>query len=189
MYEFQFGGVIGAFNCQGGGWDSKEKRIKGYSHCYKPISGKVQVRDIEWEQGKEEAGETYAVYLNQSEQLLLMTFDSDGIEITIQPSSFEIFTFVPVKIVSKDISFAPIGLVNMFNSGGTVVEFETVHEVVRIKIKGEGKFLAYSSEKPKSVLVNGIDEGFEWFTDGKKLMVSVSWVKVNSGVSQICLSY
>ncbi|XP_039146218.1 LOW QUALITY PROTEIN: stachyose synthase [Dioscorea cayenensis subsp. rotundata] len=185
----KFGGVIGAFNCQGGGWDSKEKRIKGYSHCYKPISGKVQVRDIEWEQGKEEAGETYAVYLNQSEQLLLMTFDSDGIEITIQPSSFEIFTFVPVKIVSKDISFAPIGLVNMFNSGGTVVEFETVHEVVRIKIKGEGKFLAYSSEKPKSVLVNGIDEGFEWFTDGKKLMVSVSWVKVNSGVSQICVSY
>uniref|UniRef100_N1R3L5 Galactinol--sucrose galactosyltransferase n=1 Tax=Aegilops tauschii TaxID=37682 RepID=N1R3L5_AEGTA len=34
-----FGGVIGAFNCQGAGWDPAERRIRGHAHCYKPVSG------------------------------------------------------------------------------------------------------------------------------------------------------
>ncbi|KAG6749774.1 hypothetical protein POTOM_046843 [Populus tomentosa] len=54
-------GVIGAFNCQGAGWDPQEKRSKG---------------------------------------------------------------FVPVKKLGNSIKFAPIGLTNMFNSGGAIQELE-----------------------------------------------------------------
>ena len=71
-YVIQFGGVIGAFNCQGAGWDPKEQRIKGHSQCYKPMSGTVHVFDIEWDQKIEAAqmgkSEEYIVYLNQTEE-------------------------------------------------------------------------------------------------------------------------
>ncbi|CAI9781056.1 unnamed protein product [Fraxinus pennsylvanica] len=57
------------------GRDPKEKRIKGYSHCYTPISGSVHVSDIEWDQKKDatEMGkvEEYAVYLSESDKLLV----------------------------------------------------------------------------------------------------------------------
>ncbi|KAJ0976418.1 hypothetical protein J5N97_018383 [Dioscorea zingiberensis] len=181
----KFGGVIGAFNCQGAGWDPEERRIRGYSHCYKSISGTVHLGDIEAEIGEDE---THAVYLNQAEELLLMTTSSEAIKMTLQPSSFEIFSFVPVKKINEDIKFAPIGLVNMFNSGGTVIEFESKLNDVLVEVKGEGKFLAYSSEKPKKVLVNGVVEGFQWLSDGK-LTVCVSWIEEKCGFSQLCFSF
>ncbi|KAG0480024.1 hypothetical protein HPP92_010882 [Vanilla planifolia] len=51
----KFGGVLGAFNCQGAGWDPKARRIKGFPDCYKPISGTFHVKDIEWDQNEEAA--------------------------------------------------------------------------------------------------------------------------------------
>ena len=124
----QYGGVVGAFNCQGAGWDTKEQRIKGYSQFYQPISGTVRINDIEWDQMKEASemgqAEEYAVYLNQAEKLLLVTPESDEIYITIQPSSFEIFSFVPIMKIGMNMKFAPIGLTNMFNSGGTIQGLE-----------------------------------------------------------------
>jgi hypothetical protein len=86
----QYGGVIGAFNCQGAGWDPKEKRIKGYSECYKPISCSVHVCEIEWNQKIEAAhlgeAEEYVVHLNEADELRLMTPKSDAIHVIIQPS-------------------------------------------------------------------------------------------------------
>uniref|UniRef100_A0A6N2NEF2 Galactinol--sucrose galactosyltransferase n=1 Tax=Salix viminalis TaxID=40686 RepID=A0A6N2NEF2_SALVM len=124
----KYGGVIGAFNCQGAGWDPKEQRIKGYSECYKPISGSVHVTDIEWDQKKEAArmrqAEEFIVYLSQAEELLHASPQSEAIQITIQPSSFEIFSFVPVKKLGAGIDFAPVGLTDMFNSGGTIQDLE-----------------------------------------------------------------
>lgn len=191
----QFGGVVGAFNCQGAGWDPKEKRIKGYSQCYKPMSGSVHVTDIEWNQKKEatEMGnaEEYAVYLNQAEELLSVTPKSDAIRMTIQPSSFEIFSFVPIKKFSPDMKFAPIGLTNMFNSGGTLQEVEYGENEdkisVKIKVKGTGKFLAYSSEGPKKSSLNGVEVGFKWNADGK-LILDLPWVE-ESGVSEVGFTF
>lgn len=78
--------------------------------------------------------EEYVVYLNLADELLHMTLKSDPFQITIKPSSFEIFTFVPVQNVgSTNNKLAPIRLKNMFNSGGTIQELEyntTVRTVV-----------------------------------------------------------
>nr|CAD1833207.1 unnamed protein product [Ananas comosus var. bracteatus] len=193
----KFGAVVGAFNCQGAGWDPEENRIRGYPDCYKPVSARVHVSDIKWSQKKETKNigyaDDYAVYLNQAELLQLMTPNSDPIEVTLHPSSFEIFTFVPITSLAFGVKFAPVGMVNMLNCGGTVVEVENgdVDEeprVVKFKVKGAGELLAYSSEKPKRVCVNGVDEEFEWVRNGE-LRMDLSWEGGECGVSDVAVAY
>ena len=185
--------MVGAFNCQGAGWDPKEQRIKGHPECYKPMSGSVHVNDIEWDQKMEATGMgegvEFAVYLDQAEELFLLTpTSSDPIQTTIQPSTFEIFCFVPIQNLGPTAKFAPIGLTNMFNSGGTLQELEYEESGdergVRIKVKGGGSFLAYSSEKPKKCYLNGTEVGFEWGGDGK-LTLSLPWIEEAGGISDV----
>ncbi|GMH02296.1 hypothetical protein Nepgr_004135 [Nepenthes gracilis] len=192
----KYGGVIGAFNCQGAGWDKNERRIKGYKQCYKTLGGSLHVNDIEWDQTSEaiEMGyaEEYAVYLNQAESLFLTTSKSESIHMTVKPSSFEIFSFVPVKKLSRTIRFAPIGLTNMFNSGGTIREVEYKDSGAEIsakmKIKGGGSFLAYSNDSPKKCLVNGAEASCQWSNE-RKLMLSVPWIEEAGGVSEVVVQY
>ncbi|KAL5561035.1 hypothetical protein UlMin_030782 [Ulmus minor] len=189
----KFGGVIGAFNCQGAGWDPKEQRFKGYSECYKPISGSVHVSEIEWDQKIEATqmgkAEEYVVYLDQDQKLFLMTPKSEPINFTIQPSSFELFSFVPVTKLGQNFKFAPIGLTNMFNNGGTIQEFEDKScggEIsARLKVKGGGNFLAYSNVAPKKCELNGADVAFDWSNDGKLTLNRVPWVEEAGGVSVV----
>lgn len=72
----------------------------GYSQSYKPLSGTVHVKDIEWDQSMEAAemgeAEEYVVYLDQAEKLLFERPKSDPIQVTIQPYTFELFFFVPI---------------------------------------------------------------------------------------------
>lgn len=190
----QYGGVVGAFNCQGAGWDSKEQRIKGYSQCYKAVTGKVHVSDIEWDQTKEstEMGEAeeYAVYLSEAGKLFLTKSDSDPIEITIQPSSFEIYSFVPISHLGSGIKFAPIGLTDMFNCGGSIHDLQydaAVARSVKIEVKGGGNFLAYSSASPKKCILNGAAEeaGFDWSSEEGKLVVNIPWIEESGGISNV----
>lgn len=194
--DLQYGGVIGAFNCQGAGWDPKEQRIKGYSHCYKPMSGSVHVRDIEWDQKIEAAqmgeAEEYVVYLSQAEEMHLTTPKSDASKIIIQPSTFELFSFVPVEKLSPTIKFAPIGITDMFNSGGTIQELEYsksgAEKNVKIKVKGGGNFKAYSSVSPKKCYLNRAEVAFEWLASGK-LILNLPWAEEVSGISDVSFAF
>lgn len=191
--QLQYGGVIGAFNCQGAGWDPKVQKIRGFPESYKPLSGSVHVTEIEWDQKKEAShmgkAEEYIVYLNQAEELFLMTPKSEPIQITIQPSTFELYSFVPVtKVGGGSIKFAPIGLTNMFNSGGTILELECVDLGAKLKVKGGGNFLAYSSESPKKLQLNGSEVTFEWLPNGK-LSLNLPWIEENGGVSDLAFFF
>lgn len=82
---------------------------------------------------------------------------------------------------------------NMFNRGGIVVEVEhgDVDEeprIVQFKVKGAGELLAFSSEKPKRVCVNGVDEEFEWVRNGE-LRMELSWEGGECGVSDVAVAY
>ncbi|KAE8703573.1 putative galactinol--sucrose galactosyltransferase 4 [Hibiscus syriacus] len=188
----KYGGVVAAFNCQGAGWDGNLRRIIGYPQCYKPISGSVHVTDIEWDQCKEAAAmgeaEEYVVYLDQTETILLVTPKSDPIQVTVQPSSFEIFSFVPLKNLGPTAKFSPIGLTNMFNSGGTIQEVDYneagAAPAARIKIKGGGNFLAYSNVAPKTCFVNGAEAAPVWSADGK-LKLDLPWIEEADGISYV----
>ncbi|KAL8544867.1 hypothetical protein ACS0TY_005176 [Phlomoides rotata] len=184
----KYAGVVGAFNCQGAGWDPKEQRIKGYSQCYKPLSGSVHVSDIEWDQKTEAAklgeAEEYAVYLTESEKLVLTTPESDRIQFTLKSTTFEIFTFVPIKKLGSGIKFGPVGLTNLFNPGGTVQGLVYDEAVAKIEVKGDGKFLAYCSGTPKRAYVNGEEVEYKWSGNGK-VEVDVPWYEECGGISNI----
>ncbi|KAK7396982.1 hypothetical protein VNO78_18146 [Psophocarpus tetragonolobus] len=188
----KYGGVIGAFNCQGAGWDPKVKKIRGFPECYKTISGTVHVTEVEWDQKKEAAhmgkAEEYVVYLNQTEELHFMTPKSEPLQFTIKPSTFELYNFVPVEKLGRSIKFAPIGLTNMFNSGGTIQELNYVEKGAKLKVKGGGRFLAYSSESPKKFQLNGSDAAFQWLPDGK-LTLNLAWLEDKGGISDLAFFF
>lgn len=189
----KYGAVIGAFNCQGAGWDRKERRIKGYKECYKTMEGLVHVKDVEWDQTLEGikmgSAEEYVVYLNQADSLLLVTPKSDPIHVVLNPSSFELFSFVPVKRLGRVVKFAPIGLTNMFNSGGTIQELKYEDMGAKMKIKGGGSLLAYSNEEPKKCIVNDKEVEFEWSNDHNKLVLNLPWIEEAGGVSEVIVQY
>ncbi|MED6168566.1 Tethering factor for nuclear proteasome sts1 [Stylosanthes scabra] len=190
----KYGGVIGAFNCQGAGWDPKEHKFKGFPECYKAVEGSVHVSEVEWDQKDETVhmanAEEYAVYLNQAKKLHLMTPKSEAIKFTMQPSTFELFSFVPVTKLSdrNNIKFAAIGITSMFNNVGTIQELEYVENGAKIKVKGGGNFLAYTNESPKKFELNGVDVPFEWLPDGK-LTVNLPWIEEDGGVSDLAILF
>ncbi|CAL4990655.1 unnamed protein product [Urochloa decumbens] len=191
----KFGGVIGTFNCQGAGWDPAEHRVRGYSHCYKPVSGEVRPANVEWCQREDTSAmanaASYAVYRCQTEELVLMTPHSKPIQFTLQPSSFELFTFAPVTNIGSatKVRFAPIGLVDLLNCGGAIVDVEygSGGEVM-VKVKGSGRLLVYSDVKPRRSLVDGCEAESEW-KNGGKLMVDLTWKQEKGGVNHVVFCY
>lgn len=177
----QYAGVVGVFNCQGAGWYPKEHKCKAYPQFYKSISGVVSPYDVEWEQkdftAQFQNTDQFAVYIHKADNVQVLK-SKDQIGITVQPTSFEIFTFCPVQKLNGRAKFAPIGLENMFNSGGAIEFLEygskTDISTVTITIKGSGTLLAYSTEKPKEIILNGEKVEFEWSTNGI-LRFAVPW--------------
>lgn len=169
------------FNCQGAGWYPEEHRCRAYPECYKTISGFLSPNDVEWEQEESTADYSkngmFAVYLHKAGNFHLMKA-SDKLEITLEPSSFEIAMIAPVLEFGEEVKFAGVGLENMLNSGGAVELVEQKIEAKNVgylaKIKGAGKFLAYSSVKPEKVVLDGEIVEFEWRNDGV-LKFDVPW--------------
>lgn len=89
-----------------------------------------------------------------------------SIPITLNAREYEVFTVVPIKEMSTGSRFAPIGLVNMFNSGGAIkkLKYETEEKsgLVFIKVRGCGTFGAYSSTKPKRIQVDNEEVHFDF---------------------------
>ncbi|WVZ49901.1 hypothetical protein U9M48_001221, partial [Paspalum notatum var. saurae] len=193
----KFGGVIGAFNCQGAGWDSAEHRVRGYSHCYKPVFGEVRPADVEWSQREDTTAvanaASYTVYRCQTKELLLMTPSSEPIRFTLQSSSFELFKITPVTTIGGGVAkvqFAPVGLVDLLNCGGAIVDVQygSTGGEVRMRVKGAGRLLVYSDVEPKKSLVEGCEAKFEW-GNGGKLMVDVTWKQEKDGVSDVVFCF
>lgn len=89
-----------------------------------------------------------------------------SIPITLNAREYEVFTVVPINEMSTGSRFAPIGLVNMFNSGGAIkeVKYETEGKcgLVSMKVRGCGTFGAYSSGKPKRIHVDNEEVQFDY---------------------------
>ncbi|KAK4425966.1 Stachyose synthase [Sesamum alatum] len=190
----KFGGVIGVFNCQGAGWYPEEHKCKAHPECYKTMSGFVSPDDVEWEQkaftAEFRSNELFAVYLHKAGNLHLMKA-CEKLDITLQPSTFEIVTVSPVYKLSEKAKFAAVGLENMLNSGGAVEFLEQKLDgktvTALIKIKGAGKFLAYSSVEPVEVMLNNESIEFEWSSDGI-LKFEVPWTGGELSDARILIS-
>ncbi|KAL6325328.1 hypothetical protein AAG906_023173 [Vitis piasezkii] len=177
----KFTGVLGAFNCQGGGWCREARRNKCASQFSHAVTSVASPKDIEWTNGNSstpisiEGVQLFAMYMFRTKKLVLSK-PSQNIEISLDPFDFELITVSPVTTLpGKSVQFAPIGLVNMLNSGGAIesLAFDDEENSVRIGVKGTGEMRAFASEKPRSCRINGEEVAFGY--DECMVIIQVPW--------------
>ena len=124
------------------------------------IEGFIRPCDIE---GFEDG--IFAVYAHNSGNTYVCKFD-EKISFVLTSLSFEIFTVVKIEN-----SFAPIGLVDKFNSGGTI-ECVTVRDKKQVIIKDGGILLMYVGNNPENIFVN--DEKHEFIYDEQFVRLTIN---------------
>ncbi|XP_024525695.1 LOW QUALITY PROTEIN: probable galactinol--sucrose galactosyltransferase 2 [Selaginella moellendorffii] len=179
-------GVIGAFNCQGAGWCKVSKTYRIHDDSPMTVTGSIRACDVEFLDTVVAAdwnGDA-VVYSHRAGELVLLP-KGTAIPVSLEHLKYEIFTIVPVKCISEDLVFAPIGLVNMFNSGGAITSLDYAvaeatndgsgNAVLKITVRGCGVFGAYSSRRPKSVTLES-SGNLDFFYDS-----NTGFVKIDLG--------
>lgn len=166
-------GVLGVFNCQGAGsWPCLENAHQ--KDVSEEISGKVSPADVEYFEevsGKSWTGDCAIYSLNTGSLTRLQK--EEEFDISLKTLQCDVFTIAPIKVYNQNIEFAAIGLINMYNSGGAVESIEQSGGGIGIRGRGEGKFGAYSSVKPKSCLVNSKQVGFTFREEDNLVIVTI----------------
>ncbi|XP_027931803.1 probable galactinol--sucrose galactosyltransferase 2 [Vigna unguiculata] len=170
------GGIIGIFNCQGAGsWPGLESEAE--EDIIFELSGKVSPSDIEY--FEEVSGGPWtqdcAVFRFNTGYLTRLSKE-ESFDVTLKVLQCEVFTVSPIKVYNQTIQFAPIGLTNMYNSGGAVeaVEFsDSSASKIHLRGRGGGEFGAYSNLRPKSCCVNSEDLEFKFREEDKLFAVTI----------------
>ncbi|KAM1866247.1 hypothetical protein ACFX13_009123 [Malus domestica] len=165
-------GVIGVFNCQGAGWCKIEKKTRIHDNSPGTLSGSVCATDVDpiaQVAGADWNGET-VVYAHKSGEVLRFPKGA-SMPVTLKVLEYEVFHFCPLKKITSDVSFAPIGLLDMFNSSAAVEQVD-IHlasdknqsptATIGLKIRGCGRFGAYSSQRPLKCTVDNAETDFEY---------------------------
>lgn len=175
----KYTGVVGAFNCQGGGWDREARRNVCASQYSKAVTCQAGPKDVEWKHGTSpiyvEGIETFVLYSFKEKKLVLVK-PTDTVQITLEPFNFELLTVSPVTILgTKSVQFAPIGLVNMLNTGGAIQSIELDDEAnsVEVEVKGRGEMRIFASQKPSTCKINGEVIPFEY--EDFMVAIDVPW--------------
>ena len=146
-------GVVAAFNLH---------NISEEEHAA-PVAGEIGAKDIE---GLE--GVAFAIYSHQTGQMAQCSGD-ETIPVSLMPLCFDIFTVAPIVN-----GMAPIGLIDKFNSGGTVVENHWMNETIyRVVLRDGGHFACWCEKEPSEVVVNGKVHHFTYDSSSHKLTVDI----------------
>ncbi|GLJ46890.1 hypothetical protein SUGI_0989020 [Cryptomeria japonica] len=151
----KYTGILGVFNCQGAAWSQEERKSVYHDKNPERISQNIRPQDVHlladatvgnWDG-------LCAVYSHKGGLVLLQK--STSLTVTLEVLEYEVYTITPIKNLRKDISFAPLGLIDMFNAGGALrtLEYEAESQTAKMKIHGCGRFGAYSSTRPTKCLV------------------------------------
>lgn len=128
------GGVIAAFNAH----------YVEEGATTRPVTGEVRPADVVGLS----AGRC-AVYAHNAHVLRVME-QNEKWDVKLLPLGWEIFTVIPIRD-----GMAPIGLVDMLNSGGAVIRKGFVTDTLySIDVRGGGRFMAWCQRNPKQVLVH-----------------------------------
>jgi raffinose synthase len=146
-------GVVGVFNARYAPEDPASARI----------AGSVGPEDVE---GIE--GERFAVYAH-AEGGLHPLGRKERWELTLEPLTYEVFTIVPIVA-----GFAPIGLADLFNSAGAVLDSGLdARGAIEVILLSGGRFLAWCEERPQAVDVAGAALDFTYDAEASRLEVIV----------------
>ncbi|KAL3512672.1 hypothetical protein ACH5RR_025389 [Cinchona calisaya] len=163
-------GVLGVFNCQGAGtWPLKEavQDLPTLNAKDSLISGHVSPSDVEFLD--EIAGENWkgdsAVYAFNSGSLSILP-KNKKLELSLDVLKCEIYTISPVRVFLKNLQFAPLGLIDMYNGGGAIEDIMWISKdlsgILKIRIRGCGRFGAYASIKPHCCKLDMKEQEFSY---------------------------
>ncbi|KZV27585.1 putative galactinol--sucrose galactosyltransferase 2 [Dorcoceras hygrometricum] len=170
-------GVVAAFNCQGSGtWPGMENTTTLTNTV--ELSGKISPADVDNidEISPEQWDMDFAIFSFRSVSLTQLSKDK-SLHVTLRTLECDVFTISPIKVYDNKIKFAPIGLVNMYNSGGAIESIEAFDDFsrhgIRIKGRGVGVFGAYAGAEPSFCFVNMKEADFEYSNENHFLKVTV----------------
>ncbi|MBA0823469.1 hypothetical protein Goarm_020199, partial [Gossypium armourianum] len=149
-------GVVGVFNCQGAGWCKVTKKTRIHDASPGTLTGSVCANDVDsiaQVAGAGWNGES-VVYAHRSGELVRLPKGA-SVPVTLKVLEYELFHFCPVKEISNTISFAPIGLLDMFNSSGAVEKFE-------VQMTSNEKLQFFDGEHPLKCCVDNADTHFNY---------------------------
>lgn len=159
----KYSGVLGVFNCQGAGWCRVDKKNLIHDSEPKSITGGIRAKDVDYlpKIADDDWNGDSILYSHREGELVRLP-KGVALPITLKSREYEVFTIVPVKELANGTSFAPIGLIRMFNSGGAInaLEFDANAAVVNLKVRGCGDFGVYCSTKPEKISVDSTETEF-----------------------------
>lgn len=177
------GGVVGVFNCQGAGWCRVVKKTRIHDDAPGTLTGSVRAADVDaiaqvlttsdvWD------GEA-VLYAHRARELVRLP-PGAALPVTLKTLEYEVFHVCPVRAVGAQVSFAPIGLLDMFNAGGAVEDCTTAgvsdddgKAVVAISVRGCGRFGAYCSRRPVRCSIDSKEVEFSYEDETGLVVVDV----------------
>ncbi|XWS72967.1 hypothetical protein CRYUN_Cryun02cG0085300 [Craigia yunnanensis] len=118
----KYTGVLGVYNCQGAAWNSAARKNTFHQTKIESLSGHVKGCDVhlimEASMDPDWTGDC-AVYCHQTGELIILPYNA-AMPVSLKVLEHEIFTLTPIKLLAPGFSFAPLGLINMYNSGGAI---------------------------------------------------------------------
>ncbi len=135
-------GVIGVFNAR---YHEEESERAS-------LSGVVRPRDVEGL-----VGEQFVAYFHTTGALVCCERDAE-LPVTLPELGWEIVTFVPLQD-----GFAPVGLANMLNSGGAVLDCAPgPGGGYTVLLRDGGRFVAWCATAPQTLQADGVDTPFTY---------------------------
>ncbi|KAL8189600.1 hypothetical protein R6Q57_029166 [Mikania cordata] len=176
----KYTGVIGVYNCQGAAWNEIERKNTFHENQPDAITGTVRADDIHLitnaAVGPDWSGDC-VMYRHRTHSLVILPHNASTL-VSLRVLEHEIFTVTPIKVLGSGLSFGPLGLIDMFNSGGAIDGLEYTDEsglvIVSMMVKGCGRFGAYSRTKPKRCMVGQSEVEFVYESDSGLMVVNLS---------------
>lgn len=193
------GGVIGVFNIQGSSWDRKQRKYVQHESDIPSVTTDLRASQLGkafLTSGKNSCGK-FAVWSVLGQHLQVLRSKHDAVEATLSAKSCEIYAFSHVYrleqhrgmfsrgIEYQNVEWSPIGLIDMLNSGGAVVQVLTSRKSNEAKfvVHGVGRLGVYTNVAPSSVLVNGKRAEFSYETSSNMLVINLADLVENKLVS------
>uniref|UniRef100_A0A0E0LWE3 galactinol--sucrose galactosyltransferase n=1 Tax=Oryza punctata TaxID=4537 RepID=A0A0E0LWE3_ORYPU len=122
-------GVIGAFNCQGAGWCRVGKKNLVHDEQPATVTGVIRAQDVHHLATVAADGWNgdVIVYSHIGGEVTCLPKNA-SLPVTLKTREYEVFTVVPLKKLDNGVSFAAVGLIAMFNSGGAVTAVRYVED-------------------------------------------------------------
>lgn len=155
------GGIVGLFNCQGVEWNFRTHENDATNMSPSSLTVSTKAHDVE--SLRNHPG-PFVAYRYRTRQLYFLENGNTPVDMDLAPKQWDIVTYAAIREgVSPRIgriSWAPVGLAEMMNTGGSILDVSDVMKMsddavpsATITSRGPGQFIAYCRPKPLQISI------------------------------------